>query len=109
MKTTPEVFSSKLNLYEFAALCELSDVFIGNDSGPIHIASAKTFTVGIYGPNIPEIVSPWTDRKLIFDCGPLPCRPCKQDRCINAEFKACLKSITPETVIERIREALKTL
>ncbi|MDP2278048.1 MAG: glycosyltransferase family 9 protein, partial [Nitrospirota bacterium] len=96
MKTEPEICSSELNLYEFAALCELSDMFIGNDSGPIHIASAKTFTVGIYGPTLPEFVSPWTDRKLIFDCGSLPCRPCRQDKCLNAEFKACLKMIRPE-------------
>lgn len=109
MKTQPEICSSELNLYELAALCELSDMFIGNDSGPIHIASAKTFTVGIYGPTIPEFVSPWTDRKLIFDCGSLPCRPCRQDKCLNAEFKACLKMIRPEAVIEKIMETLKTL
>ena len=109
MKKQPEICSNELNLYEFAALCELSDMFIGNDSGPIHIASAKTFTVGIYGPTIPEFVSPWTDRKLIFDCGPLPCRPCEQDKCLNTEFKACLESIKPEAVIEKIMETLKTL
>jgi ADP-heptose:LPS heptosyltransferase len=110
MKTEPEVCSRELNLYEFAALCELSDMFIGNDSAPIHIASAKTFTVGIYGPTLPEIISPWTKRKLtFFDSTPLPCRPCRQEGCSNVEFKACIERIKPEEVVSRVREVLTTI
>lgn len=107
-KNRPEICSNNLSLYEFAALCELSDIFIGNDSGPIHIASAKTFTVGIYGPTLPELASPWTKKKLIFfDKKPLPCRPCRQEICDNIKFKACLEGIRPEDVLEKIRGLLK--
>jgi len=109
MKTQPEICLNNLSLYEFAALCELCDIFIGNDSGPIHIASAKTFTIGIYGPNLPELAGPWTQKKLIFDPGPLPCRPCRQDRCSNIESKACISRIKPEEVVEKIKEILSTL
>jgi ADP-heptose:LPS heptosyltransferase len=109
MKIQPEIYLNNLSLYEFAALCELCDIFIGNDSGPIHIASAKTFTIGIYGPTLPELAGPWTQKKLIFDPGPLPCRPCRQDRCSNIEFKACISRIKPEEVVEKIKEFLNTL
>jgi len=109
MKTTPAFCSTSLNLYEFAALCELSDLFIGNDSGPIHIAAAKTFTAGIYGPTLPELAGPWTNRKRIFEDKSFQCRPCKQDKCHYQSFKACLEAISPEDVISKIKEILTGL
>jgi ADP-heptose:LPS heptosyltransferase len=109
MKSRPEICASDLNLFEFAALCELSDIFIGNDSGPIHIASAKTFTVGIYGPTLAKLAGPWTKKKLIFESPPLHCRPCRQEVCHNAEFRACLNSITPERVAKGIQKVLSAL
>lgn len=110
MKTQPEACRADLSLHEFAALCEMSDLFIGNDSGPIHIAAAKTFVVGIYGPTLPELASPWTDRKLIFfDKGNFPCRPCEQDKCYNSRFNACLENIKPDDVVNGIIELLKRL
>jgi ADP-heptose:LPS heptosyltransferase len=105
----PEICTSELNLYEFAALCGVSDMFIGNDSGPIHIASAKTFTVGIYGPTVSNIVAPWTDRKFIFEGSKLYCRPCRQDKCINDKFKACLDEIKPDNVAEKVLEMLSAV
>jgi len=107
MGTKPAGASSGLTVYEFAALCELCDMFIGNDSGPMHIASAKTFTVGIFGPTWPEFIGPWTERKLeIFDRPDLKCRPCMVTRCHNPEFWACLKSTSPEDVARKVREVL---
>ncbi|MGQ3685120.1 MAG: glycosyltransferase family 9 protein [Candidatus Loosdrechtia sp.] len=110
MKTRPEAWRADLSLDEFAALCELSDLFIGNDSGPIHIAATKTYVVGIYGPTLPDIVSPWTDRKLIFfDKNNLLCRPCRQDKCYNSQFKACLENIRPDYVVNGVIELLARL
>lgn len=107
MKTVPAGSSAGLTVFEFAALCELCDMFVGNDSGPMHIASAKTFTVGIFGPTWPEFIGPWTDRKLeIFDRPDLGCRPCMVTRCDNPEFWACLKSTTPEDVARKILKAM---
>lgn len=109
MKGRPEICATDLTLFEFAALCELSDLFIGNDSGPIHVASAKTFTVGIYGPTLSKLAGPWTKDKLIFESPPLHCRPCRQEVCHNAEFKACLRSITPERVARGVQKVVATL
>jgi len=109
MKSRPEICTDKLSLYEFAALCELSDMFIGNDSGPIHIASAKTFVVGIFGPTKPELAGPWTEKKLIINGKDLPCRPCRQEGCEHEEFRACIESIDADEVIEKVRDALKRL
>jgi ADP-heptose:LPS heptosyltransferase len=107
MQTRPEFCSSHLGLEEFAALCELSDIFVGNDSGPIHIASAKTFVVGIYGPTNNELAGPWTNNKVIFEVDSLECRPCTQEGCSNQAFKACLNLIIPEEVAAKVREVLE--
>lgn len=102
----PEVCTSDLSMREFGELCGQSELFIGNDSGPIHIAAAKTFVIGIYGPTLPKFVSPWTEKKLLLDPGPLPCRPCRQDRCNNDEYMACLNKIEAAQVIAAARDAL---
>ena len=44
-------------LFYFVTKC---DVFIGNDSGAMHIAAAqKVKTIGLFGPNLPQRFSPY--------------------------------------------------
>lgn len=109
LKRTPDMVSTDLNLLEFAALCKLSDLFVGNDSAPIHIAAATgLFVIGIYGPTVPKFCGPWTDKKILLDLSDLPCRPCRGDNCIQRETQACLDIIKPEMVIEKVRKAFET-
>lgn len=59
-----------LNLKELAALLKLSRLFIGNSTGPIHIAAAVgTYCVGFYSPIKVEAAirwGPYTGKKKIF-------------------------------------------
>ncbi|HSW64683.1 MAG TPA: glycosyltransferase family 9 protein [Dissulfurispiraceae bacterium] len=103
----PELCTSDLSIREFGELCGQSELFLGNDSGPIHIAAAKTFVIGIYGPTLPEFVSPWTEKKLLLDPGPVSCRPCRQDGCINEKYKECINRIHAGQVIAAVRDALR--
>lgn len=108
LKKMPDIVSTDLGLLEFAALCKFGDLFVGNDSGPIHIAAATgLFVMGIYGPNLSKHCGPWTERRIVFDISTLPCRPCKQDKCINKEEKACLNIIRPDAVVNKIKEVLE--
>jgi lipopolysaccharide heptosyltransferase II len=51
-----------LNLKELMALISLSSLFVGNDSGPMHIAAAFCRpVVGIFGPSNPDVWCPWTE------------------------------------------------
>lgn len=63
-----EVFS--LNLKELTALLSKSKLFLGNSTGPIHIAAAVgTFVVGLYSPvkvESPLRWGPLTNKKKIF-------------------------------------------
>ena len=59
-----------LNLKELAAVLSKSALFLGNSTGPIHIAAAVgTFVVGLYSPvkvESPVRWGPLTDKKKIF-------------------------------------------
>jgi len=107
LKKPPDIVSTKLNLMEFAALCKFSDLFIGNDSAPIHIAAATgLFVIGIYGPTLSKHCGPWTNKKILFDISTVWCRPCRQDKCIHPEKQVCLTIVTPKMVIDKIHEVL---
>jgi ADP-heptose:LPS heptosyltransferase len=106
---TPEFCSTGLDVQELAVLCGQADMFIGNDSGPLHVASGLTYTVALYGPSGPDVVGPWTERKCVIEPEPIYCRPCRQDRCVNERYKACFETVTPEAVYERLRDILPKL
>ena len=49
-----------LSLGELGALCEVADLYVGNDSGPTHIAAATDCpTLVIFGPSDPAVSSPY--------------------------------------------------
>jgi heptosyltransferase-1 len=81
------------------ALLKRAAVFVGNDSGPLHVASAcGTPTVGLYGPKDPGLYAPYTEPRAIL-YHPLPCSPCGRRRCDNPE---CMKAISADRVHDRI-------
>lgn len=51
------------NLLDSAALIQSSRLFIGNDSGLMHLSAAvRTPTVALFGPSNEEIYGPWSDQ-----------------------------------------------
>jgi lipopolysaccharide heptosyltransferase II len=51
-----------LSLKELIALTGLAQIFVGNDSGPMHIAAAlKRPLVAVFGSSSTDVWSPWTD------------------------------------------------
>ncbi|MCA9977695.1 MAG: glycosyltransferase family 9 protein [Anaerolineales bacterium] len=52
-----------MGLGELGALCEVADLYIGNDAGPTHIAAAIGCpTLAIFGPSQPTISGPYTPK-----------------------------------------------
>ena len=99
----------EFSLAELRALFDRAALFIGGDSGPLHIAATSTVPiVGLYGPTLPIRSAPWRDERwpaASIDAGDLPCRPCHQRVCAPGDFR-CLTRISPEHVIEA---AVRTL
>lgn len=64
MSGTAVNWSGKITLGELGALCELATLYVGNDTGPTHIAAAMgCATIAIYGSSDPQISSPYSPQK----------------------------------------------
>lgn len=56
----------EFNLLEYAALCEKASLFVGNESGPLHIAAAmNTPTVALFGPGVKDVFYPRNEKSII--------------------------------------------
>ncbi|WP_456325442.1 glycosyltransferase family 9 protein [Desulfonauticus submarinus] len=94
---------------EVAAIIKNLDLFISNDSGLMHLAAAVgTKTIGIFGPTNPTWVRPWGKKHIVIKPEGISCAPCfvyspKPLQCKNKDKWICLKSITPERVINLLK------
>jgi heptosyltransferase II len=95
----------KCNLRETIALLRQSKLFIGNDSGIMHLAAAaNTHLVALFGPQSPVKFGPWSDRATVIYKG-LHCSPCRQrffSECDpSPRMKpACIEAISVEEVYQ---------
>ncbi len=88
-----------------AALLARAGLFIGNDSGPLHLASALGIpTVGLFGPASPSLTGPRT-RKDTCLFHQVECSPCNQLKCIRPE-DPCINLITMEEVLGAVQSIL---
>ena len=88
----------ELGLRELKELISKASLFVGPDSGPMHIAaSTDTPLVVYFGPTLPAHFSPWKANATIiekeFDCR----HTCRQKECLYEDFR-CIRTITPEEV-----------
>jgi lipopolysaccharide heptosyltransferase II len=101
----------EFDLAELRALIGRAAVYIGGDSGPLHIAGTTTTPiVALFGPTLPDRSMPWRDPQWFaeaVDAGALECRPCRQRECVPGDFR-CLTRITAEQVAAAAERALKT-
>ena len=90
------------SLADLRAAVERAALFVGGDSGPLHIASTSDVPiVGLYGPTLAERSAPWRSPRIptaAVDGGVLPCRPCDQRVCVPGDFR-CLSGIPAERVL----------
>ena len=99
----------EFDLPELRALVARASLYVGGDSGPLHVAATtETPIVGLYGPTLAARSAPWRDPRLVVESvepGPLPCRPCDQRICVTGDFR-CLASIDAGRVAEAAERAL---
>jgi len=111
--------AGKLSLPELFAFLENIDLFIGNDSGPIHIAAAQgTPTIGLFGPNLPSRFGPYGKKCAGIYKGEI----CKFSPCINVhwgevpdclypkagpDYQKCMKNISVGDVILEVDKLIK--
>lgn len=93
------------SLGAFAAIVSKASLFIGNESGPLHIAAVSgTPSLGLYGPGEPFVFYP-RGRKTAWIHHILPCNPCDQVHCKFSD-NPCIRRITVEDVKAKCEELL---
>ena len=101
----------KTSLADLMALMQHLKLFITNDSGPMHIATAFGVpTLAIFGPTTRELgFFPYGDGHRVMEVQDLPCRPCALHggkKCPEGHFK-CMRNILPDDVFNVAKEMLE--
>jgi len=100
-------FAGKFSLSELKSIISLSDIFVSNSTGPIHISAAlNKYTIGFY----PKILAcsakrwgPYTEKAIIFT-PETNCENCDREQCNNLN---CMSSINVMNVFVEIEKIYK--
>jgi ADP-heptose:LPS heptosyltransferase len=89
--------TGKTSLPVLASVLERAELFIGTDSGVMHLAAAmRTPVVALFGPTNPEITGPQGEGHVIVSKG-VGCSPCYGHSCDDA---VCMKTIEVVDVVD---------
>ncbi len=97
-KSRPTIMAGCTTIKQFAAIAKKSALFVGSDSGAMHMASAVgTPVVALFGPSSPR---EWGPRggpvEVLYK--EVDCRSCFHPTCIRGE-ENCMKLISVEEVM----------
>ena len=108
--------AGKVTLNQLFYLIGKSDLFIGNDSGPLHIAAAQGVkTIGLFGPNLPVRFGPYGKKNIGlykgYNCEFSPCinvhkgqvPDCLYPRDSN-DYQKCMKNISVNDVLKEVEK-----
>ena len=91
--------AGKTSLGGLAAVISRLDLFIGNDTGPSHLAHAlRTPSITLFGPVDVHRWAPLDRARHVVLREPVPCSPCGHTECPIDH--RCLRWITPERVLQ---------
>jgi ADP-heptose:LPS heptosyltransferase len=100
--------AGRTTLRELVALMQVADLYLGNDSGPLHVASCVGLPVlALFGPESPEVYGPPVSPHNTVLYRAEVCGPClnvytdKQTRCAE---NICLKRIQPAQVLHTLEQ-----
>lgn len=102
MRQPPINLTGRTSIEDLPALLSQCHLFIGNDSGAMHVAAAVGLpVVAVFGPTDPFGTAPVTPRCSIVQEKPY-CSPCFLRRCPTDH--RCMTRVTPDTVEAAARQ-----
>lgn len=104
----PSVVLESLGVRELIALVAGARLFVGNDTGPTHLASATGRpVVVVFGSSDSVTWGPWQVPHRVVQ-NDFPCNPCPGDRCYAFDEPRCILSVSVEQVREACAAVLKS-
>jgi ADP-heptose:LPS heptosyltransferase len=111
MKTTPFI-ATELTIKQFVALLGSLDLFISNDTGPMHMGAAMDVaTIGLFGPQTPACYGPFGSKHVSIYKG-IACSPCikiHREQIPNCKNPKCMKAISVSDVWVVVKAALENI
>ncbi len=103
----PVLLAGTLALKELAAVISRTALYVGIDSGPMHMAAAlQTPLVAIFGPQNKLMWAPYGENQTIvqkqWDCVPCGLAGCKE----NGVWSKCLDELTVEEVFAAVDQKM---
>jgi lipopolysaccharide heptosyltransferase II len=93
--------TGKFTLKELFAFLKMCKVFVGNEAGPIHIATALNVqSVAILGPTNAKRTGPYKGNTKVIQ-HKVCCQPCRNKTCKKL---TCMRYVTISEVFEEIRK-----
>lgn len=100
----------RLSLRQLPLLLQRMQLFIGNDSAPLHLAAGVgTPVLAIFGPTHPKATGPYPLKNHTVLRSDLPCSPCGSRRCRNSNYLECLQSISVDHLLREVEKILRGL
>lgn len=98
----------RLNLKQSAGLFDAADLFIGGDTGPLHMSVAVgTPVVALFGAADPLRTGPFGMPDSVLT-HPTDCQPCRKRHCFVAGHP-CMRKLAADDVMQRVRQHFSTL
>jgi predicted lipopolysaccharide heptosyltransferase III len=96
-----------LGIPELAELIRGAKLYVGNDSGPMHLAAAVgTPIIALWGSSDSRRWRPWSAEHVVVQ-NPFECNPCPGYRCLVAPTPLCIESVTVEQAVVAAEQLLK--
>lgn len=126
-KTTPINLGGQLTLKELAALSDLSRLFFGVDSAPMHMAAAlDTPVIAVFGPSKVKLWGPWPNGRTTLETPyqrsgiqraglhtvlqqNWKCVPCSKAGCDSSNISECLVDLPEQWVHEQLQKKWESL
>ena len=103
--TNYQNLAGKTTVEELISYISILDLFITNDSGPMHLASAfQVPTICIFGSTKSKETSQWQNNISVLIKKDFKCMPCMKRECplVGEQNHQCMKSITANDVLEAV-------
>jgi heptosyltransferase II len=104
MRVRPVNLAGRTTLRRLLAVIAEADLFVTNDTGPMHMANAlRVPIVAVFGPTEPKATAPFHPPAWVLKKD-VPCWPCLYRKCPFDH--RCMTTITPEEAFAACAEAL---
>ena len=91
------------SITQLAEIFRRCDLYVGGDTGPMHVASMMGVpVVAIFGPTYPTVNAPFGRHRMVRE--DVGCNPCRNRAC---EELTCLKAVTVDAVFQATQDLLR--